>query len=108
MIYKYGCSDVAFNKFGGMALLFWKAIQEAKDNGFEEFDMGRSDPEGSGLIAFKEHWGAAGTQLHYWTYPLEHRVQLSAWQRRLAQQIVPAAPDFALEAVGTLLYRHIE
>ena len=57
MIYKYGCSNSAFNNLGGTALLFWKTIQEAKENGFDELEMGRSDVDNLGLIAFKEHWG---------------------------------------------------
>ena len=36
MIYKYGCSNAAFNNLGGTALLFWKTIQEAKGHGLEE------------------------------------------------------------------------
>ena len=57
MVYKYGCSDAQFNRFGGMALLFWNTIQDAKDKGFDEFEMGRSDGSKPGLISFKEHWG---------------------------------------------------
>jgi len=107
MVYKYGCSDAASNKFGGMALLFWKTIQEAKDNGFDELDMGRSDIDNLGLIAFKEHWGAPGTVLTYWTYPHKPKVHLRAWQTSLVRQVVSAAPDLVLQAAGTLLYRHV-
>ena len=44
MVYKYGCSNAAANRFGGMALLFWRTIQEAQEKGLEELDMGRSEP----------------------------------------------------------------
>ena len=43
VVYKYGGSTASLNKFGGMAFLFWKTIQEAKDKGLEELDLGRSD-----------------------------------------------------------------
>ena len=69
MIYKYGCSNAAFNRFGGTALLFWKTTQEARDQGFEELDMGRSAIDNFGLIAFKERWGATRTVMPYWSYP---------------------------------------
>jgi len=59
MIYKYGCSNVAFNNLGGTSLLFWRTIQEAKDRGFEELELGRSDVDNLGLVAFKERWGAS-------------------------------------------------
>jgi lipid II:glycine glycyltransferase (peptidoglycan interpeptide bridge formation enzyme) len=108
VVYKYGGSIASLNKLGGMALLFWKTIQEAKDKGLEELDMGRSGIDNLGLIAFKEHWGATGATLNYWRYPPPSPlVPRSAWQKRLAHRLVQAAPDFALEAVGTLLYRHI-
>jgi Acetyltransferase (GNAT) domain len=108
MVYKYGGSIAPLNKMGGMALLFWKTIQEAKDKALEELDMGRSGADNPGLIAFKEHWGATGTPLTYWRYPPPSPfVQRPAWQNGLARRLVQAAPDLALEAVGTLLYRHI-
>jgi CelD/BcsL family acetyltransferase involved in cellulose biosynthesis len=107
MVYKYGCSDPEFNRFGGTALLFWRTIQEAKDSGCEELDMGRSDIENSGLIAFKEHWGAVGKSMSYWTYPPRQAVPLSKWRKDLVKRVVSAAPDLALKAVGTVLYKHV-
>ena len=108
VMYKYGGSIASLNKLGGMALLFWKTIQEAKDKALEELDMGRSSIDNLGLVAFKEHWGATGTTLNYFRYPTPSPlVPRSAWQRKLAHRLVQAAPDLALEAVGTLLYRHI-
>lgn len=107
MIYKYGCSNAAFNNLGGTALLFWKTIQQAKDAGFEELDMGRSDYDNQGLIAFKEHWGAVGTSISYWTYPNRPAAPPAAWKKSLPKRAVSAAPDLALKAVGGLLYRHI-
>jgi hypothetical protein len=107
MVYKYGCSDPAYNKFGGTAFLFWQAVQDAIAIGCAELDMGRSDIDNAGLIAFKEHWGARGTVLRYWTYPNQPQNPRSAWQKNLAKRVVSAAPDAVLQAVGTILYRHI-
>jgi len=107
MVYKYGCSNAKFNRFGGTPLLFWKAIQEAKDKGFEEFDLGRSDTDNLGLIAFKERWGGQRALLHYWTYPHRPSRPAANWKKSLARRVVSAAPDLALMEVGKLLYRHI-
>ena len=41
--YKYGCSDARFSNLGGTALLFWRTIQEATQEGLVELDLGRSD-----------------------------------------------------------------
>lgn len=107
MTYKYGCSDPKYNKLGGMALLFWKTIQEAKKVGCIEFDLGRSDIDNEGLIAFKEHWGASRSVLNYWRYPHKPSQPTSAWKTYLVNQVVSIAPDFSLVAVGWLLYPHI-
>jgi CelD/BcsL family acetyltransferase involved in cellulose biosynthesis len=107
MVYKYGCSNPAFNNLGGTALLFWRAIQEAKGHGLEELEMGRSDMDNLGLIAFKEHWGASGTLIRYWTYPHMGRGLPSFWKKKFARRIISNAPGLALETVGNLLYRHI-
>jgi CelD/BcsL family acetyltransferase involved in cellulose biosynthesis len=106
MTYKYGCSDAAFNKLGGMSLLFWKAIQEAKEQGCEEFDLGRSDSDNLGLIAFKDHWGAVSSSLTYWTYP--QMMPARSWtHNRLVRRVTSSAPALILETVGRILYRHI-
>lgn len=107
MIYKYGCSNAAFNRLGGTALLFWKTIQEARDHGFEELDMGRSDIDNLGLIAFKERWGATGTVICYWSYPPEPTGLPGVWKEKLVRRVVSISPDIALETVGKLLYKHI-
>lgn len=107
MIYKYGCSNAAFNNLGGTALLFWKAIQEAQGRGLENLDMGRSDIDNQGLVTFKEHWGAGATSINYWTYPKRPERHSTGWKKTLAEKLVSAAPDLALETVGRLLYRHI-
>jgi CelD/BcsL family acetyltransferase involved in cellulose biosynthesis len=107
MVYKYGCSDVAYNNLGGTALLFWRTIQEAKERGLEELELGRSDVPNAGLVTFKERWGATRREISYWTYPGNHIPELSSWQRKMAHRIIPVMPDGALEAVGRLLYKHI-
>jgi lipid II:glycine glycyltransferase (peptidoglycan interpeptide bridge formation enzyme) len=107
VVYKYGGSIASLNKLGGMTFLFWKTIQEAKDEGLEELDMGRSSNDNEGLIAFKEHWRAARTTLSYWRYPLRPQAPPRAWRQSILHRFVQVAPDYALEAVGTLLYRHI-
>jgi hypothetical protein len=49
-------------------LLYWTAIQHARDSGCEVFDFGRSTP-GEGTFKFKEQWGAQPVPL-YWEYCL--------------------------------------
>jgi len=107
MFYKYGCSDAAFNNLGGTPFLFWKTIQEAKARGFEELEMGRSDIDNLGLVTFKEHLGADGKLIDYWTYPRGPAGLPSVWKQGLAGHVVSAVPDLVLKMVGKCLYKHV-
>ncbi len=109
IVYKYGCSDAQFNAMGGTALLFWKAIQQAKSAGIEEFDLGRSGYEDLGLIAFKEHLGAASSELAYYRNPsLKPRLGQQKQRMSLLQlQALSHLPDPLFAGVGHLLYRHM-
>jgi lipid II:glycine glycyltransferase (peptidoglycan interpeptide bridge formation enzyme) len=108
MTYKYGCSDPRFHKFGSMQLLIWKAIQDAKENGLSEFDMGRTDWSNEGLLTFKDHWGGKRSTLLYFRHPAP-KSQPSAVHvpMRIAKRIVALAPSSLLTAAGAMLYRHI-
>jgi len=106
MVYKYGCSDERFSALGGTQMLFWQAIQEACDKNYAEFDLGRTESDNAGLIAFKERWGALRTELTYWRCPPAHkpaRIPDSAGFLRQALVLVPLR---ALQLAGTILYRH--
>jgi hypothetical protein len=107
MVYKYGCSNVAFNNLGGTPFLFWRTIQDAKDRGFEQLEMGRSDMDNQGLVAFKERLGASRRSLSYWRYPQIDLHGFGSWKNTIAKRVVPLMPDLALETIGKLLYRHI-
>jgi hypothetical protein len=107
MTYKYGCSDAQYNRLGGMALLYWKAIQEAKKVECVAFDLGRSNVDNEGLIAFKEHWGASRSVMNYWRYPHKPKQAASTWKTYLVNKVVSIAPDVSLVAAGRLLYPHI-
>ena len=108
MIYKYGGSDDRFHNLGGMPMLFWNAIQEAKQARAEELDLGRSDCDNSGLIAFKEHWSAERFPLIYWRHLESAKSALPEDQKiRYAKQLSARLPNSVLALSGKLLYRHI-
>lgn len=107
LVYKYGCSDSQFTNLGGTALLFWKAIQEAKAQGIEELDFGRSDTDNPGLVTFKDRWGGKRSIMNYWRYPVRVAASKPEGLAKYAKQIIAIAPDRFLVALGDLLYRHI-
>lgn len=106
LVYKYGASDERFHNLGGIPCLFWHAIEDAISRGFEIMDMGRSDIDNPGLIAFKDHWGAKAELITYWTYPEKLPHGKSAWKSTVLRRICSSAPEVALRIAGTLLYKH--
>jgi lipid II:glycine glycyltransferase (peptidoglycan interpeptide bridge formation enzyme) len=107
LVYKYGCSDPAYHRLGGMPFLFWHAIQDAKARGIEELDLGRSDTEQHGLAVFKDRLGAERTKLTYYSRPAPARRAAAAqWQMRAARWMFERLPDPALTLAGRVLYKH--
>jgi CelD/BcsL family acetyltransferase involved in cellulose biosynthesis len=108
LVYKYGASDARFQNLGGMHLCLWRAIEEAKDAGLREFDLGRSDLENEGLITFKDRWGARRGSLTYFRQWLHApRSGIAPWQTPLAKKALAHAPDALRDIAGRLLYRHL-
>jgi hypothetical protein len=108
LMYKYGCSDARFHNLGGTPLLFWKAIQQGKEAGAEEFDLGRSGYEDPGLIEFKERLGGVASELRYYQSPAPRAKKAptkasTSWARTALSKL----PDPLLAGVGQFLYRHI-
>ena len=108
LMYKYGCSDARFHNLGGTPLLFWKAVQQGKQMGAEEFDLGRSGYEDPGLIDFKEHLGGVASELRYYQSPAPRAKKApSKAQTSWARSALAKLPDPLLIGVGRFLYRHI-
>jgi CelD/BcsL family acetyltransferase involved in cellulose biosynthesis len=108
MVYKYGGSDAAHHHLGGMPFLFWRVIQNARARGFIEMDLGRSDSDQPGLIAFKDHLGATRSTLTYFRSPVKaHSTAGSDWMSRAARGVCAHLPDAALDLAGRLIYRRV-
>jgi hypothetical protein len=106
--FKYGCSDVRFNKFGATPWLLWKAISAAKSDGALGFDMGRTQAANSGLLAFKNHWVPQPKRLVYWKFPnIPSFDSHGNWKLGIAQRIFSLMPEKLLAISGRLIYRHI-
>jgi hypothetical protein len=108
VVYKYGASDARHHHLGGIPLLMWRAIEDAKATGARTLDLGRSDLDASGLVRFKERWGAERSRVRHlrWPPPMPER----AWReigRRLAGRALMHLPDALLRATGERLYRHM-
>ena len=108
LVYKYGASDARFHAVGAMPLLFWRIIEEAKDQGLEELDLGRSDLGNRGLITFKEHLGAHGHQIYYCRQGSQpSQLTSKALPNFVVSGFCSLMPACVTNATGKALYRHI-
>jgi lipid II:glycine glycyltransferase (peptidoglycan interpeptide bridge formation enzyme) len=108
LVYKYGGLDRRYRSHGAMPLLFWRAIQDAHAGGLEVLDLGRSDLENAGLVAFKDHLGARRTRLRYYrsggSASAAPTLKLAA---RLVKRLCAFVPSPVLVGVSGRLYRHL-
>ena len=108
VVYKYGCSDARYHNLGGMLLLLWHAIQDAKASGARCFDLGRSKQDNGGLVTFKAHWGSTKSPLPYHRYPAGVNADVQcAWKLWLIQKTCAYLPGPLFENLGAVLYKHI-
>jgi CelD/BcsL family acetyltransferase involved in cellulose biosynthesis len=113
LVYKYGGSDPGFNHLGGMHLLLWRAIKEAKVEGLRCFDFGRTEAGQHGLITFKRRWGSAQSDLVYSRYSLSdnvsHMFEVAAtnWKSKAATYLLAHMQPRILAFVGRAFYRHV-
>jgi hypothetical protein len=108
MVYKYSGSDTHFNSLGSTPMLVWQAIKEAKQAGAEELDLGRSDIDNPGLLAFKGRWSAECSTLTTWRAPMAaSSPRLESLKVRCVKEVFARLPDRVLTMAGRILYRHI-
>ncbi|MGA9671196.1 MAG: GNAT family N-acetyltransferase [Terracidiphilus sp.] len=108
VVYKNGCSDERFHHLAGMPFLFWKLIEEAKSEGVEWIDFGRTDLGNDGLIRFKDQFGAIRNHLTYLRYPESVKEKLPMGSDLTAvKRLFSMLPDALSSRAGKLLYRHI-
>jgi len=107
LVYKYGCSDVVYNRLGAMSFLFWRAIQTAKEQGLEELDLGRTDLDNPGLLAFKDHLGGTRRALAYYRCSVNGAARRAdAWTPAIARQAYALVPKGIQVSLSRVFYRH--
>jgi len=71
-----------YNRWNPNMLLYWTFLQFAADNGYKQFDFGRSTP-GEGTWRFKEQWGALPQKL-FW-YELNEKKNPSSKKHKISR-----------------------
>jgi len=113
LVYKYGGADSNYNRLGGMHLLFWRSIEEAKISGLRFFDLGRTDIGQTGLRTFKRRWGAKESLLRYTRYTLSDNssrvfdLSTSSQRKSPAREVLAHLPRGVMSLLGRALYKHL-
>jgi hypothetical protein len=113
-VYKYGASDKRSQELRANNLVMWEGIKWSIARGFKSFCFGRTEMENEGLRQFKSGWGPQEYQIQYFKYNLhkeafvrneknEEHGTSNGLMKRLFQRL----PVPALNAIGSLVYRHI-
>lgn len=105
-----------FNCMNPNMLLYWSCLEFAADNGYRQFDFGRSTPE-EGTYRFKQQWGARPQPL-YW-YDLESAASVkkvesgrltqgrSSSRRQLAASLWQRLPQSGTDWLGPKVRKYI-
>lgn len=86
-------------------LIFWEAIGWACEQGYQVFDMGRTELNNEGLRKFKLKWGAQETPLYYTTSGKPPGTQVTRLMP-IMSAVIQRAPPWVCRRIGEVLYGH--
>ena len=104
-IYKFGASDLRFQRLRANNLVMWEAIRWFSKNGFEELCFGRTEPENAGLVRFKAGWGAEASEVLYYRFDIPSGKTLKHTDSRIFDGYYHRIPAPIFKLLGSLLYR---
>ena len=91
--------------------LIWEAIKMAHSEGYQIFDFGRTSPEDTGLMRFKERWGTKTATFMEIVYP-PHNLKVSdskekSLKYRLVRKACRTVPNPGRKIISNFCYRHL-
>ena len=109
--YKYNVSDpTSLIRIVPNHLLTWTAIERACLDGFETLDFGRTAPDNSGLMRYKQMWGADVQELPYFYHPASAASSTNAENGmiyRLAKGIWRHLPESIMSRLGPTIMKYL-
>jgi hypothetical protein len=108
-IYKFGASDILYQDLNPNYLLFWHMIQWLCYHDYTELCFGRSAPNNTGLVQFKDGWATSKSRISYYKYDLKTAsfVQNVNHWSAADSKIWQKMPITLLKLAGLVLYKHI-
>jgi hypothetical protein len=108
VIYKYGASNLKYQKYRVNNFLMWEAIKFFKEKNFDLFSFGRTFPDNKGLMQFKEGWSSNINLINYYKYNLKKDVFVvdKDPEKSFINVFFKNIPVFASSMLGNLLYKY--
>lgn len=109
LTYKYAASSNEGQEYRPNNLLSWTAMRWGCENGFTDFDLGRTDQDNAGLRRFKRGWGAQESPLPYSVIAATSPDGLQNGDGKLMSllsSVIQKSPPWVCKMTGELLYRH--
>ena len=105
---EYSGEDVHADAPGANQLVYFHAIERAKELGDHTFHFGRTAATNTGLLQYKRHWGTVESELPVFYLPKapEQAPETSA-AYHLVRSLIRLAPRFAQRPIGNFCYRHL-
>lgn len=98
-----------YNHLSPNMLLYWGFLEYACDNGFSNFDFGRSTPD-EGTYRFKEQWGAKPELLHWYAMggkDQEKAPSSNGNARKMAEKAWSRLPQLLADRLGPMVRKFI-
>ena len=110
VIYKYGASDIDYQSLRPNNQLMWEAIQFFKKKNCSSISFGRTHPEHTGLLQFKNGLTKDTRAINYYRYDFTKNGFMDLKKHTGEKQInkiFNKMPIPILNLTGRLLYRHM-
>lgn len=102
----------ALRRYSGLSpnmLLYWTMLEYACNQGFSQFDFGRSSPD-EGTYKFKEQWGAKPEALHWHYFSLQGSAEAPPMDKTQFSRMIEywkKLPVPVTKIVGPMIRKHI-
>ena len=109
-LFKFGASDLNYQRLRVNNLIFDKAINWSAANGYKTLDFGRTKIDNTGLRRFKSGWGAEEYPIRYYKYDVKQQVFVKDTSGGVLAVMKPAftmMPMPISRFIGAALYRHV-
>jgi CelD/BcsL family acetyltransferase involved in cellulose biosynthesis len=106
LTYKYGASFPSHLSRRPNNAIFMEAIQWGCANGYQHFDLGRTDTDNEGLRTFKRGWGADERTLAYTVLSRRAPKAGHSGVPSSLRAVITRTPPLTGRLIGEALYRH--